>query len=113
MRKQMNGKITKSRSKISCLATIVLLAITLGAHPVAATTYISVEPIPSRDVVGQNALAMILTIGYPNLELWSNRLLNDCGFVQNVIDVLALMAQLAQSILAIPVFLLLREDLRQ
>jgi hypothetical protein len=89
MKKQMYGKITKNRSEISCLATIVLLAITLGAHPVTATTYISVEPIPSRDVVGQNALASILSVGYTNLELWSNRLLNDCGIVQNVIDVLA------------------------
>jgi hypothetical protein len=89
MKKQMYGKIAKNRSEISCLATIVLLAITLGAHPVTATTYISVEPIPSRDVVGQNALASILSVGYPNLELWSNRLLTDCGIVQNVIDVLA------------------------
>jgi hypothetical protein len=89
MKKQMCGKITKNRSKISCLAIIVLLAITLGAHPLTATTYISVEPIPSRDVVGQPALASILSVGYPNLELWSNRLLNDCGIVQNVIDVLA------------------------
>ena len=88
MGKQRNAKITKSRSKISCFATIVLLATTLGAHPVTATTYISAEPIPSRDVVGQNALAMILSVGYPNLELWSNRLL-DCDIVQNVIDVLA------------------------
>jgi hypothetical protein len=31
---------------------------------------------------------MILSVGYPNLELWSNRLLNDCHIVQNVIDVL-------------------------
>ena len=55
----------------------------------SATTYISVEPIPNRDVVGQDALAKILSVGYPNLELWSNRLLNDCGIVQKVIDVLA------------------------
>jgi len=89
MRKQMNGTITKSRSKISCLATIVLLAITLRAHQVTATTYISVEPVPSEDVVGQNALDRILTAGYPNLELWSSRLLSDCGIVQNVIDALA------------------------
>jgi hypothetical protein len=89
MRMQMNGQLTKSRSKISCIVTIVLLAITLGVHPVTATTYISAEPIPSRDVVGQNALAMILSVGYPNLERWSNRLLNDCNIVQNVIDVLA------------------------
>ena len=89
MRKQMHRKITKSRSKIACFATIVLLATALSAHPVTATTYISAEPIPSRDVVGQNALAMILSVGYPNLELWSNRLLNDCDIVQNVIEVLA------------------------
>ena len=89
MRRNMNPRITKRRSKISCFLTIVLLAITLGVHPVTATTYISAEPIPSRDVVGQNALAMILSVGYPNLELWSNRLLNDCNIVQNVIDVLA------------------------
>jgi len=89
MRKQMNGKLTKHRSKISCFAIIVLLASMLGAHPVTATTYISVEPIPSGDVVGQSALTMILSVGYPNLELWSNRLLNDCNIVQNVIDVLA------------------------
>jgi hypothetical protein len=31
---------------------------------------------------------MILSVGYPNLELWSNRLLNDCQIVQNVIDAL-------------------------
>jgi hypothetical protein len=85
----MNGKLTRSRTKISCFVTIVLLSITLGVHPVTATTYISVEPIPSRDVVGQNALAMILSVGYPNLERWSNRLLNDCRIVQNVIDVLS------------------------
>jgi hypothetical protein len=89
MSMQTNGRITKSRSKISCVALIVLLVASLGAQPVAATTYISAEPIPSRDVVGQNALAMILSVGYPNLELWSSRLLNDCNIVQNVIDALA------------------------
>jgi hypothetical protein len=89
MKKQVNGKVTKSRSNIRCFTTIVLLAATLWVHPVTATTYISAEPIPSRDVVGQNALDMILGVGYPNLELWSNRLLNDCNIVQNVIDVLA------------------------
>jgi hypothetical protein len=89
MTKRMNGAITKSRSKILRLATIVLLAITLCAQQATATTYISVEPIPSRDVVGQNALDRIMTVGYPNLELWSSRLLSDCGIVQNVIDALA------------------------
>src|SRR2546425_13282877 len=65
MKKQMNEAVTKSRSRISCFIIVVLLVAMLGAHPVNATTYISVEPIPSRDVVGQNALTMILSVGYP------------------------------------------------
>jgi hypothetical protein len=83
----MSKHITTSRRKFfPCLIAVVLLATTLA---VRATTYISVEPIPSRDVVGEGALAKILSVGYPNLELWSNRLLNECGIVQEVIDVLA------------------------
>ena len=88
MKNKLSGRITKNQSKISCFVAIVLLVAMLGAHPVTATTYISAEPIPSGDVVGQNALDMILSTGYPNLERWSNRLLNDCHIVQNVIDVL-------------------------
>src|SRR5215475_5034348 len=84
----MMKTITKSRNIISYLATIVLLITLLGVQPASATTYISAEPIPSGDVVGQQALTRILSIGYPNLELWSNRLLNDCHIVQRVIDVL-------------------------
>ena len=78
----------KTQPRITRLAIVVFLAGTLGAHSLVATTYISAEPIPSRDVVGQDNLATILSAGYPNLERWSDRLLNDCGIVQNVIDVL-------------------------
>lgn len=78
----------KPQPTITRLAIVVLLAGTLGAHSLKATTYISVEPIPNRDVVGQEALAAILGVGYPNLERWSDRLLNDCGIVQRVIDAL-------------------------
>jgi hypothetical protein len=78
----------KTHPTITRLAIVGLLAATLGAHSLAATTFISVEPIPTRDVVGQDALATLLSAGYPNLELWSDRLLNDCGIVQDVIDVL-------------------------
>jgi hypothetical protein len=80
----------KTQGTISRFATVVLLAAILGSHSVRATTYISVEPIPSRDVVGPDALAAILSAGYPHLERWSNRLLNDCSIVQGVIDVLVL-----------------------
>ena len=37
---------------------------------------------------GRTLSPRILSAGYPNLERWSDRLLNDCGIVQNVIDVL-------------------------
>jgi hypothetical protein len=82
----MIPSITNSRRKfVPCVIASVWLTTTLAVH---ATTYISVEPIPSRDVVGQQALAKIESVGYSNLELWSNRLLNDCGIVQEVIDLL-------------------------
>lgn len=68
---------------------ILLLAATFVAQPAAATTYISAEPIPSRDVVGDENLAKILSIGYPNLERWSRRLLDDCRIVDQVIEVLS------------------------
>jgi hypothetical protein len=71
------------------LPSIVLLAATLLGQPVSAITYISAEPIPSADVVGLNDLAKILSIGYSNLELWSQRLVNECRIVQNVINVLS------------------------
>jgi hypothetical protein len=88
--KQMIRNITKSRRTFfPCWIAGVLLTTTIAVHAVTGTTYISVEPIPSRDVVGQDALAKILSVGYPNLELWSNRLLNDCHIVEEVIDVLA------------------------
>lgn len=70
------------------LATTVVLIVSLTAQMISATTYMSVEPIPSRDVVGQQALETILSAGYPDLELWSNRLLNGCMIVNNVAAVL-------------------------
>src|SRR5215472_19176299 len=54
-----------------------------------AQTYVSAEPIPSQDIVGTANLNKILNLGYPSLELWSQRLLEDCHIVQNVIDVLS------------------------
>jgi hypothetical protein len=66
-----------------------VLAMTVGATSVSAQTYVSAEPIPSPDVVGAASLASIESIGYPSLELWSKRLLNDCQIVQNVINVLS------------------------
>src|SRR5262245_45546278 len=88
MTTHITAVIDKTRSKIACLVAIVLLVAAL-AQPVAATTYISAEPIPTQDVVDQDALDLIEGIGYSNLEIWGNRLLNDCNIVQHVIDALA------------------------
>ena len=79
---------TKSRHAIARVAAVVLLVATLAAQAVVATTFMSVEPIPGGDVVGEPTLAVIESAGYKNLELWSNRLLNDCGFVRRTIDAL-------------------------
>jgi hypothetical protein len=80
----------KSIFKIGHLATAVLVVISLTTQTVVATTYVSVEPIPNRDVVGQQALDTILSAGYPNLELWSNRLLHECMIVDSVAGLLTL-----------------------
>src|SRR5450755_3414766 len=81
-------KYVTNPSIVHTFAWIVLTAATLS-QPVFAQTYISAEPIPSQDIVGTANLTKILGVGYPNLELWSQRLLNDCHIVQNVINVLS------------------------
>ncbi len=40
----------------------------LWTDTASATTYMSVEPVPNRDVVGEDNLAAIRSIGYANLE---------------------------------------------
>lgn len=83
----MNSPIRNHRRLLSRLAT-TLLVVTLGAHTLFATTYVSVEPIPTADVVGQATLDTILSAGYANLERWSRRLLDDCEIVDDVIGAL-------------------------
>ena len=84
----MNGTIRKHRSTRVRFAAIILLIATVAAYPLTATSFLSAEPIPTADVIGQPALDAIQSAGYQNLERWSNRLLNDCDTVQNVIDTL-------------------------
>ena len=80
---------TRPRNIVVLLLTFVLLAGTSFIQSASATTYISAEPIPNENVVGAANLTKILSIGYPNLELWSVRLLNDCHMVDNVIYTLS------------------------
>jgi hypothetical protein len=67
---------------------LVLLAIALVGRPATATSFISAEPIPSVKMVGDTGLKKIRTMRYANLELWSNRLLNECHLIDKVIDAL-------------------------
>ena len=85
----MPNQKNQKKNVISIFACTLVLAATLVAQRVGAVTYISAEPIPTGDVVGNATLAKILSIGYGNLELWSERLVNQCHLVQNVIRVLA------------------------
>jgi hypothetical protein len=68
---------------------VVAVAMFLAVHTVSATTYISVEPIPNRDVIGAANLARLRSIGYRNLERWSQRLLSECLAVDSVIEALS------------------------
>jgi hypothetical protein len=61
----------------------------LAASTASATTYISVEPVPNKDVVGEANLAAIRSIGFSNLERWSERLLNQCLVVDQVVEALS------------------------
>jgi len=70
-------------------ALFILIVGLVFVQPVSAKTYISAEPIPTGDVIGERNLAKILRVGYSNLELWSNLLLKECRVVDDVIDVLS------------------------
>jgi hypothetical protein len=67
----------------------VLFTGLLFVQPASAQAYISAEPIPSGDVIGESNLAKIESAGYSNLERWSSRILEECGVVDNVIGVLS------------------------
>ena len=80
----------ESRCRTSrTVGLVVAVAMFLAVQTVSATTYMSVEPIPNRDVVGEENLARLRSIGYDNLERWSQRLLSECLAVDNVIAALS------------------------
>jgi hypothetical protein len=65
---------------------LVAFLLLVWAHAASATTYMSIEPVPNRDVVGEDVVVTIRSIGYANLERWSQRLLNECRLVDSVVD---------------------------
>jgi hypothetical protein len=76
----------RTRQSVGRVAAVLLV---LAVHSVSATTYISVEPIPNRDVVGDSNVTLIRSIGFENLERWSELLLSQCLAVDSVIDALS------------------------
>ena len=71
---------------IGCFVAFLLL---VWPHTASAITYMSIETVPNRDVVGgEDVVVTIRSIGYANLERWSQRLLDQCRVVDSVIDTL-------------------------
>src|SRR5262245_25506510 len=81
-------RIDHHRPPRRTVGTLVAIVFFTAIQTPSATTYMSVEPIPNRDVIGADNLAWLRSIGYSRLELWSQRLLSECHVVDNVIDTL-------------------------
>jgi len=85
----MHTSRAEHRRRTRHVAGRIVVAILLAAvQTLSATTYMSVEPVPNRDIVGDADLALIRSIGYTRLERWSQRLLSECLAVDSVIDAL-------------------------
>lgn len=82
-------RISRAERRIKQTFGLVVAVVLTALQTVSATTYMSVEPIPNRDVVGENNLALLRSIGYSRLERWSQRVLSECLAVENVIESLA------------------------
>jgi hypothetical protein len=70
------------------VGTLVAFVLFTAIQTLSATTYMSVEPIPNRDVIGADNLQLLRSIGYSRLERWSQRLASECHVVDNVVDTL-------------------------
>ena len=81
---------------IGCLVAFLLL---VWSHTASAITYMSIETVPNRDVVGEDTVVKIRSIGYASLERWSQRLLGECRVVDSVIDALTANAAISSVIL--------------
>lgn len=75
-------------TRLAATTAWLFLAATCALSPAVAQTYISAEPIPTADIIGQPNLDKMLALGYPKLELWSFLLLNECRIVPDTITAL-------------------------
>ena len=78
----------RRRTRQTIWLAVVAAVLLAAVHAVSATTHMSVEPIPNRDVIGDDNLTLLRSIGYRNLERWSNRFLSECLAVDSVIEAL-------------------------
>jgi hypothetical protein len=83
------SRVSPCRTTNRAVGWLVASALLLAAQALSATTYISVEPVPNRNVVGEQNLNTIRSIGYANLERWAQRFLDDCHAVDDVIRTLS------------------------
>src|SRR5262245_50415130 len=67
------------------LGSFVAFLLLVWPHTASAVTYMSIETVPNRDVVGEDVVVTIRGIGYANLERWSQRLLRECHVVDSVV----------------------------
>ena len=67
---------------LGCFAAFLLL---VWPHTASAVTYMSIDTVPNRDVVGEDVVVTIRSIGYAKLERWSQRLLGECRLVDSAI----------------------------
>ena len=81
-------RVDHDRRARRTVGTLVAIAFLLAIQTLSATTYMSVEPIPNRDVIGADNLLLLRSIGYSRLERWSQRLLSECRIVDSVIGTL-------------------------
>ena len=81
-------RVDHDRRARRTVGTLVAIGFCIAIQTLSATTYMSVEPIPSPDVIGADNLQSLRSIGYSRLERWSQRLLSECHAVDNVIDTL-------------------------
>ena len=82
-------RVERHRRTRHTVGQAVVAILLTAVQTLSATTYMSVEPVPNRDVVGENNLALIRSIGYNRLALWSQRLLSECLAVDSVVDALS------------------------
>ena len=72
------------------IGRLVAFLLLVWPHTASAITYMSIETVPNKDVVGvgEDVVITIRSIGYANLERWSQRLLVECRVVDSVIAAL-------------------------